>query len=109
MLPDIYRHAVELRSIIRGDQEVFPSLQNPALHLVTLGRIDGYLDALGFQLEPPAVYQILRMQRRLLAKALIALLAELLDLLLLRRLGVGHCWKVLLQPPGALACSQSKG
>lgn len=34
--------------------------------------------------------------------------AELLDLLLLRRLGVGHCWKVLLQPPGALACSQSK-
>lgn len=79
MLPDIYRHAVELRSIIRGDQEVFPPLQDPALHLVALGGIDSHRGALGFQLEPPAVYQILRPQRRLLAEALIALLAELQD------------------------------
>lgn len=34
--------------------------------------------------------------------------AELLALLLLRPLGAGHCWKVLLQPPGTLAHSQSK-
>ena len=79
MLPDIYRHAVELRSIIRGDQEIFPSLQDPALHLVALGGIDGHRGALSFQLEPSAVHQILRMQRRLLAEALITLLAELLD------------------------------
>lgn len=79
LLPDIYRHAVELSTVVCGDQEVFPPLQNPPLHLVALGGIDAHRGALGFQLEPPAVYQILRPQRHLLAEALIALLAELLD------------------------------